>query len=384
MIILCLIGYEVDSMIKEAEINMKKTKINRAHYELKGKMVDFSGWDLPVQYSGLNAEHNAVRTTGGIFDVSHMGEIFFEGKQALEAVSFITSNNVSKLKPGKIHYSGLLTEEGCFVDDLLVYFIEEGKYMLVVNAANLDKDFAWMKEKAGHFDVTITNLSDEYSQIAVQGPNSRKLLAEFTDADLEPMKYYTFIFGQVMGVDAIISRTGYTGEYGFEIYFKGDEEIASKMFLDLATKGEKYGIIPAGLGARDTLRLEAGMSLYGNDIDASHTILEANLGWILKLKKGDFIGKEALLRQKEKGLKRKLVGFELIDRGIARHGYPVFVDGEQFGEVTSGTYGPYVKKSIGMTYLPLDKAEIGTEFQIKIRNKTVNAKVVAIPFIGKK
>ncbi len=363
---------------------MKKTKINRAHYELNGKMVDFSGWELPVQYSGLTIEHNAVRTTGGIFDVSHMGEIFFEGSEALEAVSFITTNNVSKLKPGKIHYSGLLTEKGCFVDDLLVYFIEEGKYMLVVNAANLDKDFAWMKEKAGHFDVTITNLSDEYSQIAVQGPNSRQLLAEFTDADLEPMKYYTFIFGQVMGVDAIISRTGYTGEYGFEIYFKGDEETASNMFLDLAKKGEKYGIIPAGLGARDTLRLEAGMSLYGNDIDASHTILEANLVWILKLKKGDFIGKEALLRQKEEGLKQKLVGFELIDRGIARHGYPVFVDGEQFGEVTSGTYGPYIKKSVGMTYLPLNKTEIGTEFQIKIRNKAVNAKVVTIPFIDKK
>ena len=363
---------------------MKKTKINKAHYELKGKMVEFCGWDLPVQYSGLNAEHNAVRTTGGLFDVSHMGEVIFEGKEALEAVSYITSNNVSKLKPGKIHYSGLLTEKGCFVDDLLVYFVEEGKYMLVVNAANLEKDFNWMKEKAGHFDVSITNVSDDYSQIAIQGPNSGKLLAKFTDEDIDPMKYYTFIHGQVMGVDAIISRTGYTGEYGFEIYFKGDEEIASKMFLEFAEKGKEFGIIPAGLGARDTLRLEAGMALYGNDIDNSHTILEANLSWILKFKKGDFIGKDVLLKQKEEGVTRKLIGFELVDRGIARHGYPVFVDGEQFGEVTSGTYGPFVKKSIGMTYLPIGKTEIGTEFQIEIRNKMVTAKVVAVPFIDKK
>jgi len=363
---------------------MKKTKINRAHYELKGKMVDFSGWDLPVQYSGLNEEHNAVRTTGGIFDVSHMGEIFFEGKEALEAVNYITSNNVSKLKPGKIHYSGLLTEKGCFVDDLLVYFIGDGKYLLVVNAANLEKDFAWMKDKAGHFDVKITNASDEYSQIAIQGPESGKLLSEFTDTDLGSMKYYTFIFGKVDGIDAIISRTGYTGEYGFEVYFKGDEEQASNLFLEFAQKGEKYGIIPAGLGARDTLRLEAGMALYGNDIDDSHTILEANLGWILKLKKGDFIGRDVLLKQKEEGIKRKLVGFELIDRGIARHGYPVYIDGEKFGEVTSGTLAPYLKKSIGMAYLPIDKTDIGTEFQIGIRNKTVKAKVVAVPFINKK
>lgn len=363
---------------------MKKTKINRAHYELKGKMVDFSGWDLPVQYSGLNEEHNAVRATGGIFDVSHMGEVFFEGKEALEAVNYITSNNVSKLKPGKIHYSGLLTEKGCFVDDLLVYFIEEGKYLLVVNAANLDKDFKWMKDKAGHFDVKITNASDEYSQIAIQGPESGKLLSEFTDADLDSMKYYTFVFGKVDGIDAIISRTGYTGEYGFEVYFKGDEEQAANLFLAFAERGKKYGIIPAGLGARDTLRLEAGMALYGNDIDDSHTILEANLGWILKLKKGDFIGRDVLLKQKEEGIKRKLVGFELVDRGIARHGYPVFVDGEEVGEVTSGTFGPFVKKSIGMTYLPIDKTETGTEFQIGIRNKTVTAKVVEVPFINKK
>ncbi len=359
---------------------MKKTKLNRAHYTLNGKMVDFAGWDLPVQYSGLNAEHIAVRTTGGIFDVSHMGEIFFRGKEALAAVQHITSNNAAKLSPGKIQYSALLTDKGCFVDDLLVHMFDENTFLLVVNAANLDKDFAYMKEKAGHFDVGIKNESDEFSQIAIQGPNAEKLLAQFTDEDLEVIKYYQFVSGKVMGHDMIISRTGYTGEDGFEVYFKSDEDTAVQVMLDFAEKGKEYNIIPCGLGARDTLRLEASMALYGNDIDDSHTVLEADLGWILKLKKGDFIGKDVLSRQKDEGISRKLVGFELLDRGIARHGYPVFVDGEEYGSVTSGTYAPYLKKSIGMTYLPIEKAVIGTEFQIGIRNKSVSAIVVETPF----
>jgi aminomethyltransferase len=359
---------------------MKKTKINKAHYILKGKMVDFAGWDLPVQYSGLTDEHMAVRTTGGIFDVSHMGEIRFKGPQALEAVQFITSNNVAKLKPGKIHYSGLLTDKGCFVDDLLVYMISDTEYFLVVNAANLEKDFNYMKEKVGHFDVQITNESDDYSQIAIQGPKAEELLAQFTGSDLTEMKYYTFVFGKVNGLDAIISRTGYTGEDGFEVYFISDEDTASDLFIAFAEKGKEYGIIPAGLGARDTLRLEAGMALYGNDIDDSHSVLEANLGWILKLKKGEFLGKDILQLQKKEGVSRKLVGFEIMDRGIARHHYPVYVDGEEFGTVTSGTFAPYLKKAIGMTYLPIDKCEIGTEFQIGIRNKKVSAKVVETPF----
>jgi aminomethyltransferase len=359
---------------------MKKTKINQAHYTLKGKMVDFAGWDLPVQYSGLTAEHMAVRTTGGIFDVSHMGEIRFKGPQALEAIQYITSNNVAKLKPGKIHYSGLLTEKGTFVDDLLVYMISEEEFFLVVNASNCDKDFAYMKEKAGHFDVAITNESSDYSQIAIQGPNAEKLLAEFTETDLAAMKYYFFTFGRVNGIDAIISRTGYTGEDGFEVYFKSDEKTASGLYLAFAEKGKDYGIIPAGLGARDTLRLEAGMSLYGNDIDDEHTVLEAGLGWILKLKKGEFLGRHALRKQKEDGLTRKLVGFEVTDRGIARHGYPVFVDGKEYGTVCSGTYAPFLKKAIGTAYLPIDKCEPGTEFRIGIRNKMVSAKVVETPF----
>lgn len=359
---------------------MKKTKLNNAHHVLKGKMVDFVGWELPVQYSGLSEEHTAVRTSGGLFDVSHMGEIFFRGPQALDAVQHLTSNNAAKLKPGKIHYSGLMTENGCFVDDLLVYKISETEYLLVVNAANLEKDFKWMKEKAGHFDVEMVNESDDYTQIAIQGPIAQELLSKFTSTDLSPLKYYTFTTGKVNNLDAIISRTGYTGEDGFEIYFKADEEAASGLFLELAEKGKPMGIIPAGLGARDTLRLEAGMCLYGNDIDDSHSVLEANLGWVLKLKKGEFIGRDALLKQKEEGITRKLVGFELTGRGIARHGYPVLIDGKEYGTVASGTYAPFLKKAIGTAYLPIEKCEPGTEFEVGIRNKTVSAKVVGMQF----
>jgi aminomethyltransferase len=362
------------------ELLMKKTKLNKAHHILNGKLVDFAGWELPVQYSGLSNEHNAVRTTGGLFDVSHMGEIRVKGPQALDAVQHFTSNNVAKLKPGKIHYSGLLTDNGCFVDDLLVYMISDTEYFLVVNASNLEKDFAYMKEKAGHFDAVITNESADYSQIAIQGPNSEKLLSQFTDTDLSPIKYYHFTTGKVNGLDAIISRTGYTGEDGFEVYFISDEDTASDLFLAFAEKGKALDVIPAGLGARDTLRLESGMALYGNDIDDSHTILEANLGWILKMKKGDFIGKAALEKQKAEGIKRKLVGFEMVGRGIARHGYPVYVDGKQFDTICSGTHSPTLKKAIGMTYLPIDKCEVGTEFEVEIRNKRVAAKVIETPF----
>lgn len=359
---------------------MKKTKLNKAHYTLKGKMVEFVGWDLPVQYSGINEEHNTVRTTGGLFDVSHMGEVRFKGPQALDAVQYITCNNVAKLKPGKIHYSGLMTDKGCFVDDLLVYMISETEYFLVVNASNLEKDYAYMQEKAGHFDVEMTNESDDYSQIAIQGPNAEKLVSQFTDEDLSAIAYYHFVFGKVSGMDAIISRTGYTGEDGFEVYMKADEEQASQLFLELAEKGKALGIIPAGLGARDTLRLEAGMPLYGNDIDDTHTAYEANLKWIVKLKKGEFLGRDVLLKQKKEGVTRKLAGFELTGRGIARHGYPVYVDGEQYGEVCSGTFSPYLKKSIGTAYLPIEKCEVGTEFEVEIRGKKVAAKVVETPF----
>lgn len=363
---------------------MKKTKINDAHYILKAKMVEFCGWDLPIQYSGVNTEHMAVRTTGGIFDVSHMGEIWFRGKEALKAVQFLTSNDAAKLAPGKIQYTALLTENGCFVDDLLVYMMNENEYLLVVNAANIEKDFHWMKKNTGQFAVQIENRSEEYSQIAVQGPVAEKLLQEFTDCDLTTMAYYHFSMARVAGLEAIVSRTGYTGEDGFEIYFRSDAAAASKFFLALAEKGEKYDALPAGLGARDTLRLEAKMALYGNDIDDQHSVLEADLGWILKLNKEPFIGRDILAGQKAAGIRRKLIGFELVDKGIARHGYPVYTQGKEFATVTSGTFVPFLKKPIGLTYLPVESASIGSEFEIGIRDRRVIAKVVKTPFYIKK
>jgi len=359
---------------------MKKTRINRAHYELNGKMVDFAGWDLPVQYAGVSEEHLAVRQAGGIFDVSHMGEIYLRGPQALDAVQHISSNNAARLEPGRIQYSGLLTEKGCFVDDMLVHKLSDSEYLLVVNAANLEKDDAWIREKTAAFDVEVHNESDDYTQIAIQGPNAQSLLSRFTSAGLEDIKYYHFVQHEVRDVYALISRTGYTGEDGFEIYFKSDADFASTLFLDLVNQGKDLGFIPAGLGARDTLRLEASMPLYGNDIDDSHTVLEAGLGWILKFKKGDFTGRDALLRQKEAGIQRRLVGFEVTGRGIARHDYPVLWNGSEVSRVTSGTMAPYLKKAIGMTYLPLEATEPGTPIQIRIRNHEVDARVVEMPF----
>lgn len=359
---------------------MKKTRINQAHYQLNGKMVDFAGWDLPVQYTGVKEEHLAVRHSGGIFDVSHMGEIFLRGPEALQAVQHISSNNAARLEPGRIQYSGLLTETGCFVDDMLVHKLSDSEFLLVVNAANLDKDDAWIREQTSGFGVEIHNESDAYSQIAIQGPRAQELLSFFTKAALEDIKYYSFVFSEVQGAAALISRTGYTGEDGFEVYFKSDEDFATSLFLNLAHKGESLGIVPAGLGARDTLRLEASMALYGNDIDDNHTVLEAGLGWILKFKKGDFIGRDALLRQKEEGITRRLTGFEVIGRGIARHGYPVLWGGREFSEVTSGTMAPFLDKAIGMTYLPPEASEPGTRFQILIHNRAVDARVIKMPF----
>jgi len=359
---------------------MKKTKFNKAHHKLNGKMISFVDWELPIHYSSINKEHIAVRTTGGIFDVSHMGELLIRGKQSLEAIQYLTSNNAAKLIPGKIQYTALLTEKGCFVDDLLVYKLNENEYLLVVNAANIKKDYQWILQKTSPFNLEVLNESEQYSQIAIQGPQAERLLSEFCQENLSQISYYHFITGKVMDLKTIISRTGYTGEDGFEIYFKASEELATKLFLTLLEKGEKYNVIPAGLGCRDTLRLEAKMALYGNDIDDSHTVLEADLGWILRLKKGNFIGREALLEQKETGIKRKLVGFEMQERGIARHGYPVYINQKKYSIVTSGTHAPFLKKAIGLAYLPIDKTQINTEFQIGIRKKKVSAKIVETPF----
>lgn len=361
-----------------SEINLKKTPLNEEHRSLGAKMVPFVGWDMPVQYTGVIDEHMAVRTAAGIFDVSHMGEIEVKGKDALAFLQKITTNDVSKLEEGQIHYSGLTYPEGTFVDDLLVYKFTNDHYLLVVNASNTDKDFEWcLKNKAG-FDVEVINRSPEYAQIALQGPEAEKILQPLTDLTLADIKYYWFKTGKVNGAECILSRTGYTGEDGFEVYCELSDAVG--IWKAMMKEGKSYGIKPAGLGARDSLRLEAKMALYGNDIDNTTTVLEAGLGWILKLEKGDFNGKDVLLRQKEEGLKRKLVGFDMVDRGIARHGYDVVKNGKKIGYVSSGSYAPFLQKAIGLAYLPSDMCEIGTEFEIDVRGKNLKAVVVKTPF----
>jgi len=360
------------------ETNLKKTPLNEEHRRLGAKMVPFVGWDMPVQYTGVIDEHMAVRTAAGIFDVSHMGEIEVKGKDALAFLQKITTNDISKLAEGQIHYAGLTYPEGTFVDDLLVYKFKSDHYLLVVNASNTDKDFEWcLKNKTG-FDVQIVNRSPEYAQIALQGPGAEKILKPLTDLSLPDMKYYWFAMGKVNGAECIVSRTGYTGEDGFEVYSKLSDAVG--IWKAMMEEGMKSGIKPAGLGARDTLRLEAKMALYGNDIDNTTTVLEAGLGWVLKLEKGNFNGRDVLLKQKEQGLKRKLVGFEMVDKGIARHGYDVVKGGKKIGYVSSGSHAPFLQKAIGLAYLPSEMSEIGTEFEIDVRGKNLKAVVVKTPF----
>lgn len=353
---------------------LKKTPLNQVERELGGKMVDFGGWELPVQYSGILEEHEAVRTGVGIFDVSHMGEITVRGPQALDLLQRATCNDVSKLDDGRIHYNGLLYPNGGFVDDILIYRNALDDYFVVVNASNTDKDFAWFVQSAKGLDVDVRNVSPDYAQLAIQGPGAEKLLQPMTDVQLGPMKYYRFGTGKVDGVPAIVSRTGYTGEDGFEIYVAPVE--APRLMRKIVEAGAK----PAGLGARDTLRLEAKMALYGNDIDQTTTPVEADLGWIVKLDKGDFAGRDTLQKETAAGPKRKLVGFEMVDRGIARHGYPVVAGPEEIGVITSGTHSPTLKKAIGLAYLPLDKSAQGSEFMVLIRGKETRARVVPTPF----
>jgi aminomethyltransferase len=360
---------------------VKKTPLNQAHRDRGARMVEFAGWDMPVYYSGVIAEHLAVREKAGLFDVSHMGEIEIKGEESLAFLQRLTPNDVSKLTEGRIHYNALLYPEGTFVDDLLVYFLGENHYLLVVNAANTDKDYQWILDhKEGK--VEVINRTAEYTQIAIQGPEALGILAKLVDIPLAEMRYYRFARGKVVGVEAIISRTGYTGEDGFELYFSADA--AEKLWYALLEAGKDKGLIPVGLGARDTLRLEAKMALYGNDIDHTTTVIEADLSWIVKLEKGDFIGKDVLDRQIKEGISRKIIGFEMIGREVARHGYPVLIDGRKVGKVTSGSYAPYLKKNIGLVYLPIEYAEVGTEFSILVRNKEAKAKVVTTPFYKRK
>jgi aminomethyltransferase len=341
-------------------------------------MVEFVGWHMPVQYTGVVDEHVAVRTRAGLFDVSHMGEIAVRGAAALPFLQHITCNDVAKLSPGRAHYTALMTPNGAFVDDLLVYHLGENDYLLVVNAANAPKDVAWVSDRAREFDVDVQDQSDSWFQIALQGPKAQAILQPFVSVDLASIKYYGFAQTPVEGVPCIVSRTGYTGEDGFEIY--GQPAAAEKIWYALLGEGAPHGLVPVGLGARDTLRLEAKMALYGNDIDDTTTVLEADLGWIVKLDKGDFIGRDVLARQKTEGVPRKLVGFEMVSRAVARHGYPAMRDGREIGTVTSGSFAPFLKKNIGLAYLPAGMWDPGTEFEVAIRGRSEPAVVVPTPF----
>jgi len=355
--------------------NLKKTPLNSLEHELGGKMIDFGGWELPVQFSGILDEHEAVRTKAGLFDVSHMGEVTVKGPDALSLLQRATCNDVSKLEDGRAQYNGLLYPTAGFVDDILIYKMANDDYFVVVNASNADKDYEWMADCAKGLDVEVTNRSADYAQLALQGPNAERILQPLVDVDLSKIKYYRFTHGKVDGTEAIISRTGYTGEDGFEVYVAPSEsQRIFRKFLDT------HEVTPCGLGARDTLRLEAKMALYGNDIDATTTPLEADLGWIVKLDKGDFYGRDVLQRESAEGPRRKLVGFEMVDRGIARHGYPIVDGSEEIGVVTSGTHSPTLKKPIGLAYLPLDKSAPGTEFNVLIRGRETRARIVPTPF----
>ncbi|UCC38530.1 MAG: glycine cleavage system aminomethyltransferase GcvT [Candidatus Aminicenantes bacterium] len=357
---------------------MKKTRLNSFHKSLGGKMIEFFGWEMPLEFSGIVEEHLAVREKAGLFDVSHMGEILILGKQALDFIQYLTPNDASRLIPGKAQYTALITPKGTFVDDLLVYCLNGNKYLLVVNCANSDKDYEWILSHQEGYEVKVENKSDDYTQIALQGPLALEILTPLTEIDLEEMKPFRANLGKIAEEDVLVSRTGYTGEDGFEIYTLSSKP--ENIWGAILERGKDYGLLPIGLGARDTLRLEARLMLYGNDIDETTTVLEAGLGWLVKLDKGEFLGREALLRQKEEGIKRKLIGFELIERGIARPHYPVYIKGEKVSEVNSGTFSPYLKKSIGLTYLPIGHTGEGTEFEIGIRDRKIKARVIPTPF----
>lgn len=357
---------------------MKNTALTDKHISLGAKMVPFAGYNMPVQYEGINVEHATVRNAVGVFDVSHMGEFILKGENALDLIQRVTSNDASKLHDGKIQYSCLPNEDGGIVDDLLVYRIDEKSYMLVVNASNIEKDWDWI-QKFNTANVEMHNISDKTSLLAVQGPKAADALQSLTDIDLASMEYYTFKKGKFAGIDnVLVSATGYTGAGGFEIYF--DNEHADAMWDAIFAAGVEYGIKPIGLAARDTLRLEMGFCLYGNDIDDTTSPIEAGLGWITKFTK-PFTNAEALQAQKEAGISRKLIGFEMIDRGIPRHDYPIIdAEGTVIGKVTSGTQSPSLQKAIGMGYVTKEMAKEGTEIFIDIRNNKVKAKVVKFPF----
>lgn len=357
--------------------SLKRTPLHDEHVRLDAKLVPFAGFEMPVQYpTGITAEHRAVRERAGLFDVSHMGEFMVTGPDALALIQKVSVNDAGKIEVGQAQYSAMCFESGCVVDDLLIYRLAD-RYMLVVNAANLDKDLAWIRGHAEGLDVDVRDASDETALLALQGPAARDVLRPLVGVDLDDIRYYRFGEGKVAGASAVISATGYTGEDGFELYLAADD--APELWRKILSAGGDQ-VVPAGLGARDSLRLEVGYPLYGNDLDDEHTTLESGLGWVTKLDKGDFVGREALLRQKEAGLERKLVGLKLEERGFPRPGYPVVSDGDEVGVLTSGTVSPSLGYGIALGYVPVALAAEGTSLQVDARGRLLAATVTRPPF----
>ena len=362
--------------------NLKRTSLYEKHVEWGGKIIDFAGWELPVQYEGLVAEHHAVRNEAGLFDVSHMGEVSVKGKDAGKFVQYLVTNDTSVMDDNQVIYAQMCYEHGGIVDDLLVYKYDDQEFFLVINASNVQKDFAWMQEVAKGFELDLVNLSDEYSEIAIQGPNAEEILQKLTEFDLSEIKFFYLKRDvEIDGVKCLVSRTGYTGEDGFEIYM--GHEHAPKIWDSILKAGEPLGIKPAGLGARDTLRFEATLPLYGQEIDKDISPLEAGLGYFVKLDNGDFIGRDALIKQKEEGLKRKLVGFEMIGKGIPRHEYRVLKDGQDIGFVTTGYKSPTTGRTVGLALVDIEHSKMDTTFDIQIRQKVSPARIVSKRFYQK-
>jgi aminomethyltransferase len=363
----------------------RKTALNNVHRQMGAKMVEFSGWDMPVEYpkvGGLVAEHMAVRSGVGVFDVSHMGDIRVHGPQALAAIQFMTMNDASKLATGQCQYSALLYPQGTFVDDVIVHKMGDTDYLLVINAGTREKDFNWVRDQAKGFDCKVENLSDNYTQIAIQGPKGVNTLQKLTDVDLSTVKFYWFTHGTVCGLpNILIARTGYTAEDGFEIYVPTDEATSARVWNAVMDAGKEFGIVPCGLGSRNTLRLEGKLPLYGHEISDTITVWEAGLDRFIKMEKGDFTGRGALEKQKHEGVKRLLVGLENVDRGIPRDGYKVFdLGGKEIGYVTSGSPAPFLKKNIALAYVPVELSAVDTEVAVEIRGQKVKCKVVPTPF----
>lgn len=358
---------------------LKRTALFNIHHQLGGKIVEFGGFEMPVQYSSILEEHRRVRERVGLFDVSHMGEVEVRGSDALAFVQRVTINDASRLSPGRVQYSAMCYEDGGIVDDMLVYHMGD-HYLLVINAANIDKDVAWLREHL-RGDATLTDRSDEFTLIAVQGPRSLDTLRKLTSVDLASIQYYHYANGTVGGVDMTISRTGYTGELGFELYMPSDVETSERIWNSLMAAGKEFGIGPAGLGARDTLRLEMGFCLYGHDIDQTTNPIEAGLGWITKLDKGDFIGRAAIQKMKTDGPKRKLIGFALKEKAFPRPGYVLWSNGNEVGTVTSGTFSPILDRGIGMGYVKTDVARPGNDVSVAIRDREYPATITSFPFV---